>query len=81
VIARSALAGLALALGACAGPPRVVEIAPLSACPVVDGSLWQAGALPDGLPADPADAVLALWRAYLERGAALDAIRQQLEER
>jgi len=81
VIARRALVGLALALGACAAPPRLVEIAPLLACPVIDGSLWQAGALPDGLPADPGDAVLALWRAYLERGTALEAIRQQLEER
>jgi hypothetical protein len=82
VIARRAIAGLTLTgLAACAAQPRVVELAPLSACPVVDASLWQAVGQGSGLPADPAEAVLALWRAYLERGAALDAIRRQLEER
>lgn len=60
----------ALNLAACATEPRE-PLVQLSACPVVPGELWTAGELPDGLPTDPADAVLTLYRAWVEARAAL----------
>jgi len=74
------LAGLFSLLAGCQPQRQAVELQPLVACPVIDGSLFAAGELPDGLPDDPADAVLALLRCCLEARQALVLVKQQLEE-
>lgn len=76
---RTCAVGFVVLLAACQPKRELVELQPLVACPVVDGSLFDAGALPDGLPSDPAEAVLTLYRCCVEARRALELIRKQLE--
>jgi len=77
---RACAVGLVVLLAACQSKREPIELQPLLACPVVDGSLFDAGALPDGLPSDPAEAVLALYRCCVEARRALELVRKQLED-
>lgn len=50
-----------------------------SSCPEIPPEIWAAGDLPDGLPDDPAAAVLAMYRAWAEARAALAQTRAILD--
>lgn len=67
-------------LAGCAAVPTAPPPAVLTSCDVVPGELWAAGELPDGLPAEPGDAVLSLYRAWSEARAALATVRAIVEQ-